>query len=68
MLWFVIKQLREDYGDMTDVEIRRLFAGEKGRIGPFSLTPLHSNRDPADTLFAGSRPGPNPCKGRWHYV
>ena len=29
MLWFVIKQLREDYGDMTDVEIRRLFAAKK---------------------------------------
>ena len=26
LLWFVTKQLREDYGMMTDVEIKKLFA------------------------------------------
>lgn len=29
MLWFVAHQLREDYGDMTDIEIKRLFTNAK---------------------------------------
>ena len=28
LLWYVVKQLREDYGMMTDVEIKKLFADE----------------------------------------
>lgn len=28
LLWYVAKQLREDYGMMTEVEIKKLFADE----------------------------------------